>query len=553
MPSDQPTATPSDHRLHPSSILFALAGSLKSFLLPAVVLLLTSGRACQAPAQPETGGPVRWINPWMPGDIEIANWQFWILLFLIPSTIAAIVRYLSFRIHYEGTELVIRSGIFFRNERHVPYLRIQNLDAVRNVAHRLLGVAEVRLETGGGQEPEATIKVLHETVFEEMRRRIFEGRARVDAPALGGLEQGQGEGEPALDAVAPAIESRTMLHLPISELLLNGVLDNRGMFLVAAAYGVLWQAGVSDLVWSWLTKGWFGPVVVGDAVHSIAVGKMPTIAEFAVVILGIVGLLVLLRVLSMVWSVLRLYDFRLSHVGQDLRTEYGFLTRITATVPLRRVQSVTIRATLLQRVAERMSVRVTTAGGTGGPANQQNGPRQPREWLAPIIHEDAVPALVREVLPGFELDALDWQPLHPRAFRRTLKPVFLVALVGSLGLMVLFGWFALIVFPFIFALLAAGSWKYIRHTHWAITEDAVAFRSGWMWRHVTVVAVAKIQTVSCSESPFDRRAAMASVEVDTAGGLAPMHRVSIPYLARDTARALSERLSAQAAQTAFRW
>ena len=113
----------------------------------------------------------------MPGDIEIANWQFWLLLFLVPATIVAITRYFSFRLRYEGTELVIRSGIFFRNERHVPYARIQNLDAVRNVAHRLLGVTEVRVETGGGQAPEATISVLHETVFEEMRRRIFEGRA----------------------------------------------------------------------------------------------------------------------------------------------------------------------------------------------------------------------------------------------------------------------------------------------------------------------------------------------------------------------------------------
>ncbi len=164
-------AMPSDHRLHPSSVLFALAGSLRAFLVPAVVLILTSGRSSPQPSGPGGWGPARWMNRWMPGDFEIANWQFWILLFLIPSTIVALVRYFTFRLRYEGTELVIRSGILFRNERHVPYARIQNLDAVRNVVHRLLGVAVVRVETGGGQAPEATISVLHETVFEEMRRR----------------------------------------------------------------------------------------------------------------------------------------------------------------------------------------------------------------------------------------------------------------------------------------------------------------------------------------------------------------------------------------------
>src|SRR5262245_53975121 len=114
---------PSEHRLHPSSILFALAGSLKAFVLPAVVLLLTTGRSDPGPSGPGWFSPERWFTRWMPGDFEIANWQFWILLFLIPATIAAVVNYLTFRIRYEGTELVIRSGVLFRNERHVPYGR----------------------------------------------------------------------------------------------------------------------------------------------------------------------------------------------------------------------------------------------------------------------------------------------------------------------------------------------------------------------------------------------------------------------------------------------
>ena len=40
---------PSEHRLHPTSILFALAGTLKALLLPAVLLLLTNGRSSPDP------------------------------------------------------------------------------------------------------------------------------------------------------------------------------------------------------------------------------------------------------------------------------------------------------------------------------------------------------------------------------------------------------------------------------------------------------------------------------------------------------------------------
>ena len=533
---------PSEHRLHPSSILFALAGSLKTFALPAVVVLLTSGRTSPQPAAGPGWGPARWMNRWMPGDFEIANWQFWILLFLVPATIVAITRYLSFRMHYEGTELVIRSGIFFRNERHVPYARIQNLDAVRNVVHRLLGVTEVRIETGGGQAPEATISVLHETVFKEMRRRIFEGRTALSEAGVADTSE--------LAPDVPALASRTLLHLPLSELLLLGVLDNRGMILITAAYGVLWEAGLFQSLWDRVANGWYGPGLVRDTIRRVVAGEPWPWGQIGVLLIGILTLLVLIRVVSMIWSALRLYEFRLSRVGEDLRTEYGLLTRVTATIPLRRVQTLTIREAPLQRLVKRMSVRVETAGGQGSP---QAGPKKPREWLAPIVRRSAVPALVREVLPGFDMDVLDWHPLHPRAFGRALKPALIIGAAMTLPLFGLFGWFAILVLPFISAWMTVVAWKGVQHMQWTVADDAVVFRSGWLWRNVTIAPVVKIQTVACTESPFDRRAMMAGVRVDTAGASERSHRVAIPYLARETAKALHERLSAQAAQTTFRW
>ena len=485
------------------------------------------------------------MNRWMPGDVEIANWQFWLLLFLIPSTIAAVVRYFSFRMRYEGTELVIRSGVFFRNERHVPYARIQNLDAVRNVAHRLLGVAEVRVETGGGQAPEATIRVLHEQVFEEMRRRIFEGRARAghaeagpaDTPAAGGAA-----------AAVPEPESRTLLHLPLREVFLNGLLDNRGMLVVGAAYGLLWEAGLFRGFWNQLTRGAYVPGLVGDTFKTVASGDVPSLSRLAVLLAGLVVLLMLVRLLSMIWSGVRLYEFKLSRVGDDLRSEYGLFTRVMATIPLRRVQSLTIREAPLQRLVKRMSVRVETAGGTATP---EGGRKQPRESLAPIIRRDAMPTLVREVLPGLDLSALEWHPLHPRAFRRALKPTMLIVLATTLPPVGLLGWLGLAVVPFTATWLGLVTWKQVRRMQWAATGDVIAFRQGWMWRQVTVAPVVKVQAVTCHESPFDRRNAMASVQVDTAGGR--LFQISIPYLSRETARALYEQLSSQAAQTAFRW
>jgi len=533
---------PSEHRLHPSSVLFALAAALKAFALPALLLFVTSGRSSPGPSN-GGWGPARWMNRWIPGNVEIENWQFWILLFLIPATIAALVRYFTFRLRYEGTELVIRSGILFRNERHVPYGRIQNLDAVRNVFHRLLGVAEVRVETGGGKAPEATISVLHETVFEEMRRRVFAGRA--------GIVQEDQEQSAEPSAPPGDVETRTLLYLPVRELLLNGLLENRGLILIGAAYGALWEAGLFRGVWDQFASGLYGPGLVRDTVRTVVGGNLPSFGRIVILLLGIGGLLLVVRVLSMAYSFLRLHEFRLTRAGDDLRTEYGLLTRVTTTVPLKRVQSLAMRQTPLQRLVDRMSIRVETAGGQG---SQQDGQRkQPREWLAPIIRTSAVPALVGEVLPGLELEGLDWQPLHRRAFSRAVKPALVLASVSALPFVYWFGWAGLAVLSITVPWLVTLTWFHIRYTRWAISEDVLAFRSGWLWRQCTVVPTTKIQVVGRAESPFDRRAAMAGIRVDTAGSASPVHRISIPYLARETAAALHERLALQTAQTTFRW
>ena len=253
----------------------------------------------------------------------------------------------------------------------------------------------------------------------------------------------------------------------------------------------------------------------------------------------------------MVWALTRLYGFQLTRVGDDLRSEFGLLTRVSTTIPVRRVQSVTIRQAPLYRLFSRVTVRVETAGG-GGQGAQQQATRQ-RELLAPLIHPRDVPALLAEVMPGLDVNAIDWQPPHPRAFRRAVKPAVFLALVLSVVATLVMHWTFVFAAPLFMAWMIYATYRQVRRLGWVATDEWVAFRSGWLWRSATIVPVNRIQAVGCLETPFDRRLAMARVRVDTAGANERSHRVDIPYLARDTAVALHHRLAASAQGSAFRW
>jgi uncharacterized membrane protein YdbT with pleckstrin-like domain len=157
------------------------------------------------------------------------------------------------------------------------------------------------------------------------------------------------------------------------------------------------------------------------------------------------------------------------------------------------------------------------------------------------------------VLPGFDLSAIEWNPVHPRAFARAMKPTLAFIVIVSLASSVLIGWGALGVFTVMLLWGVISRRQYVKHLGWAEDDEVVMMRSGWLWQQITLARVNKIQAVAMHQTPFDRRAAMARVRVDTAGAGEFSHRVDIPYLDHQIAQGLAQRLSASAANTTFRW
>ena len=510
MPSDTGAAAET-RRLHPWSILFLLAAQLRQFAVPVIIALVVGSRSREA------------------------AWQVYTLPLLIPYAVLLVVRYLTFNYTFGDDELVIRSGLFFKNERHVPYSRIQNLDAVQNALHRLCGVVDVRVDTGSGAQADATLSVVSWPAYEEMRRRVLDERA---------LARGAG--------VPGVAGDRSILVLSPRDLAVLGLIENRAAVLVAAVFGLLLETGMLERAVNAVGIDAARRGVLRRLFMSVFRDGTLSLNDALGAAGAILGLLIVLRVLSVIWAIVRLYGFRLTLAGADLRTEYGLITRVSATVPLHRIQTLTIRRGLIHRWCDRASVKVESAGGQGAADAPGQTPRR-RESLAPIIKEAELPALLRIVLPDLDLGEPAWNGPAPGAFGRELRARLVLALIGALLTTFLLAWWAVAVL----GLFAAWSWVsariYTAHLGWAVIDGAVLFRTGWIRRHVTVARVSKVQAVAMTQSPFDRRHQMASVRVDTAGAGEASHRVDIPYLRVETATQLFEQLGTAAARTAFRW
>lgn len=508
---------PSERRLHPTSIIFQIGKQFGAFALPLLFLFIGLGS-------------------------DEDRWEAYAAIFILPYAGFALTRYLSFRYSYGDTELVIRHGFVFRNQRHVPYDRIQNIDAVQNVLHRMLGVVEVRIQTGGGTEPEATLSVLTPADLDEMRQRVFGSRAYAQQTA------GATMAEEATTQTAPPETPQKLLHLSPGDIALYGIVENRGLFVIAAAIGLLWEFVAMPGVLQRYLGERPGRWIVGR-VSSMVEGGTTAAWRAAILVIAFILLFLLVsRVFSIIWALIRLHDFNVVKTGEDLRTEYGLLTRVAQTIPRRRIQTVTVRRTPLHRMFRRASVRVSTAAGI---AERRDESR--REWFGPIVRQDEVPALLSALIPGLNVTSLEWTGVHPRAIWRVLRRSLFSAAVFQLLVLAFAGWRGLWLAPVCLAWSVTSSRLYTRNLGWAMTRDVVAFKTGTFVHAVTIAPLVRVQSVSLHESPFDRRTSMARVSVDTAGTGGGGYGVDVPYLPHETAGQLHGRLKEAAASTAFQW
>ncbi|MFC5570279.1 PH domain-containing protein [Lysobacter yangpyeongensis] len=487
-------AEAADHRLHPMSWLFVLLQQLRQFVLPLVAAFFFGG------------------------DRN----ELWPLIGVGVLALVSVWRYYTYRYGFSGDALVVRSGVLERSVRVIPFARIHNVALQQSVLHRLFGVAEVRLESAGGQKPEAEMRVLK----------------LADALALEALVRRRPAPDPAV--AAPAAEARVLLALPPREILRLGLISNRGLIVVGAAIGGLSQFNprlVPDLMERW------GEWALGWASHN---GTQDP-AFLAVAGLSLALLVVaLLRLFSIVLALLQHYGFTLTETGRRLTVERGLLARWRTSASRRRIQAWTLRETLLHRLLQRRSLDIDTAV-----AEQHNQQRTLRE-LVPVATPAACDALIEHLLPRAAWLQLDWRALPRRAWWRLVLPGLPVALVLTAAAAWFVGPWALLALLWL-PWAAYVARRHMRAAAYAVNADVIAVREGWWSRHWRFAELDKLQALQLTRNPLDRRCGTATLWLDTAGASALAPPLRIRFLPEAEAAALYAQLARTLARRPLRW
>ncbi|WP_377643148.1 PH domain-containing protein [Oryzobacter terrae] len=370
-------------------------------------------------------------------------------------------RFTRFRVAPHQVEL--RSGVLFRQHRQVPFERVQAVELSRPILARLLGLAQVVVQSAGGSDSQLTLAFLPLARAEDLRDEllVLAGHSDEDDHHAADVAPGSDPVRPAAAgpvAAAPAgRDGRPVLAVPNGRLFVATILHGSTIVLGALAVVALLGAGIER----------FGAVTLVS---------LPALVPAAFAI----GM-------NRVKELLVHGNFRVADTGTGVRVQEGLTDLRTTTIPIHRVQAVELMQPLWWRPFGWWRIRVNVAGvGSGG-----EGEGQKETVVLPVGTFPEAVAVLDVVAPQVTPDGWfsgahgedhepGWNPVSTRT--RRLDP---------------FTW---------------------RRNAWRLEAAAVLLRSGRWSRSAVAVPHARIQSVTLRQGWLEARLGVASVHVVPAPG-----------------------------------
>jgi putative membrane protein len=320
----------------------------------------------------------------------------------------------------EKGELEARSGIFFRRSRQLRISRLQSVDILRPPVARLLGYSSLKVEVAGSGDSRVILSYLSVGKAQELRSEIL-SVAKEEQAFTQSAER----------------ENHWQWRVPNGRLVASMVLTTSTFFVivvaVASAVIALRGSGLVALA-----------LAVGGSAASLA-------------------------------GITSLFNFSVGRNERGIAISHGFFTTAHYTVSPIRIQAICLVQPIAWRPFGWYQIAINVAG------TDQSGKKSGPRFLIPVVHEDALPELFRELLPSWNLETEDeWLASATTSRWR---------------------------FPWQATRLAV-----------SVTPDLFVVRSGALTRRVSAAPHERIQSIRITQGPWERKLGISSLHADSVPG-----------------------------------
>ena len=451
---------------------------------------------------------------------ENGFWPYVWAIFLVISGVQLVFALLNYFRHYfyvEGNELVVEHGILNRTRLNVPFERIQSIDFEQNVLHQFLNVVSLRVETAGSSGSELQLDALRRDHAETIRDFILEQKKDLpQVDAENGLEAGTESDSGETVAGREHAGPRLLFRRSPAELVREGISQNH-----LQALGILLGAflGFAN------TIGEAMGYEYEDMIYAVLGFEFTSF--WSMFFIALPFLLLLAFLYSLVRTVIRYYGLSVWQTDRGFKVSAGLFERREQSAVHKKLQFITWSTQPLKELFGLFTVRIFQASS--------QSVRRQQALTIPACKIDEVETLLAPNFPESLRAAMQERQISPLITSRHLRfygvvPALLLILLTASPL----GWAALgwlLLIPLALWL----SRRYLRRYRYALNTDLLHIRSGVIGKKEILLALRKVQAVSLSQSPFQRRKSLASLSLYTAAGA-----ITIPYIERATAQRIRD-------------
>ena len=426
---------------------------------------------------------------------------------VIVITTASILSYLFFRYQIRDDSILIRQGVIKKKQLDIKFERIQGVNTQQNPVYRALGLVTISFDTAGSAASEGNLPAVTRDFANALRERIV----------------GKNVPQAADDSVATA-STEALLRLDWRDMIRIGLADRRALIVVAFIGPFLDQ--LDDDIERFIE----------GAVESVAFGpiQLDTDAGALIIVSIVVIAALLLLVISIAAAFLRFHNFELFLDGSTLRSHGGLLTRHEHSMDLEKIQTLRLQQGVLQSRLRRFKMTARQAISSGRR-------RSRKMFEIPVVTAIQADQLRARLLApeGGTLTqdprSDQFTPISPYYMRSRILfigaiPAILMtaALWANAGTISLV---ALIWLPLV-GLISWRNWKRAGFLH---DDNEIVRRSGLLGYRTVGLLFRKVQRVTISQSRYQRRKGLASLQLHMASG-----SVRVPYIDHTTARQLRD-------------
>jgi putative membrane protein len=367
--------------------------------------------------------------------------------------------------YYEINDYEIRytKGFLNKNTTVIPISKISTVDISQNVVYQFLDIARLKLDSGAVNIGTSEINLV-----------VSIEKANEIKNILGKLENTNTKDD--------------YIKLSTNEIVKYALTKNTTAIILGIIFTI--NAFLDDLLKFFK---------IGNDFYNEIGAKLFTIDNInktfilSICILIIVGYIIT-KLLSIFYYILKFSNFTIYKDDKCINIKYGELSKKKYSLPINKINSVTLKQNLIRQVIGFYSLEVSTVG--------YGNEEKEEAILYPICTIDKAKEIIQRLVPDYNID-LELKPVNNKGKKRffVIPLVITSVIVITLSVIFKYGYISIIIELLVFAIC----YFQYKNTSIGYSEKKIIATLGIFTKKIIIIKMDKVEDITVSASFFQRK------------------------------------------------